>query len=648
MEASGAATASEQSRDALTGEGYKPDLPRLQRFVDNWGSLMEPATRHALLCRAFYDSKQITDAEMAELRQRGQPIVVMNRVKPAVNGIVGIIEKGRTDPRGVPRTPVDEDSATLATDTLRYIADVNRYQTLKSRMFLDMLIAGWTGSITEADEDGEIVVTRIRWEELIWDPASRETDGRDARWVGIAKWVYVDDLIAQYPDQAANIRSAFSASAPPTLSTEDRPFGGFGWVDINSRRVLLVEMYHREAGRWYRCKFIRSHVIEAGESAYRDKKGRSRCPIEIVRAYVDSQNKPYGVVTDMLDPQREINARRSWLLRALVVRQAKVRPGGVADIEELRRQLAKTDGIIEELAPDGVEIIDRSVDISGQSALLQEAKAEIERQAPNPALQGRESANLSGRAALIRQQAGLLELSVVITAFDEYVMRGYRQMWECATQFWTAPKYIRITDDVRAPEYRMVNEPMFQVVQDPETGVEIAQPVIEIVQDPQTGQPMPRQKMRRVLAELDVDIIIDSSPDVASVQEEQFQALTDLFPIVAQSRPDFAGKLLEAIIASSTVIREKGPLIEALNQQAQPDPMQQMAVQLQAAQAQAEIEKTQSETAKNTAQATKTGVEAASIMRDADREEAGEDHASQDRALKVAQMQREQEMPPPG
>lgn len=648
MEASGAATTSEQSRDALTEEGYKPDLPRLQRFVDNWGSLMEPATRHALLCRAFYDSQQITDAEMAELRQRGQPIVVMNRVKPAINGIVGIIEKGRTDPRGVARTPVDEQTATLATDTLRYIADVNRFQTLKSRMFLDELIAGWTGAITEIDDDGEVIVTRIRWEELIWDPAAREMDAKDARWLGIAKWVYVDDLMAQYPDQAEQIRSAFSASAPPTLSTEDRPFGGFGWVDVNSRRVLLVEMYHREAGRWYRCKFIRSHALEAGESAYRDKKGRSRCPIEVVRAYVDTQNKPYGVVTDMLDPQREINARRSWLLRALVVRQAKVRPGGVKDIEELRRQLAKTDGIIEELQPDGVEIIDRSVDISGQSALLQEAKSEIERQAPNPALQGRESAQLSGRAALIRQQAGLLELSVVISAFDEFVMRLYRQQWECASQFWTAPKYIRVTDDVKAPEYRMVNEPMFELVQDPSTGVEVAQPVIEIVQDPQTGQQMPRQKMRNVLAELDMDIIIDSSPDVASVQEEQFQALTELYPVVAQTRPDFAGKLLEAIIASSTVIRDKGALIGALNEQAQPDPMQQMAIQMQAAQAQADIERTKSETAKNAAQATKTGIEAASIMREADREDAGLDHATQDRNMRAMEMERENETPPPG
>ena len=92
----------------------------------------------------------------------------------------------------------------------------------------------------------------------------------------------------------------------------------------------------------------------------------------------------------------------------------------------------------------------------------------------------------------------------------------------------------------------------------------------------------------------------------------------------------------------------RGALIGALNEQAQPDPMQQMAIQMQAAQAQADIEKTKSETAKNAAQATKTGIEAASIMREADREDAGLDHASQDRNMRAMEMERQDEMPPPG
>lgn len=637
----------EEPGDALGAPAYQPDLPKLQRYVDLWGSEMEPATRQALQCRDFYDGKQLTADDERELRARGQPIVVMNRIKPAVNGIVGVVERGRTDPKGLPRGPVDEDTANLATDTLRYIADVNRFQIFKSRAFTDELIAGWTGAITEVDEDGEVIVTRIRWEELIWDPASRENDARDARFLGIGKWMYVDDLQAQYPELASQIGAAFTASASPVQSMEDRPFGGYGWVDTRSRRVMVVELYHREQGVWHRCKFIRSLALEYGPSAYLDKKGRPRCPIEVVRAYVDGQNRPYGVVLDMMDPQREINSRRSWLLRALIVRQAKVAPGAVADKEALRRELAKTDGIIEEQVQGGIEIIDRSVDISGQSALLQEAKSEIERQAPNPALQGREASAQSGRALLARQQAGLLELSVVLAAFDEYIMRLYRQMWQCAAQFWTAPKYIRITDDVKAPEYRMVNEPLFELVQDPMTGMEIAKPVVEIVPGPD-GQPMPRQKMRRVLAELDVDIIIDSAPDVASIQEEQFQALVELYPSVSATRPDFAGKMLEAIIASSTVIRDKQGLLGALQENAAPDPMQQMQMQVQMAGAQAEIEKTQSEAAKNAATAQKTQVETASILRNADREDAGLDPGTQDRALKAAQMQQRQATPPPG
>lgn len=641
---------------------YQPDLAKLQRYVDVWASMMNPATNQALLCCQMYDGEQLTAAERNELGARGQPAVIMNRIKPAVNGIVGVIEKGRTDPKGLPREPTDEESANLATDVLRYIADVNRFQIFKARSFSDELRAGWTGSITEIDEDGEVVVQQIRWEELIWDPAARANDARDGRFLGIGKWMYVDDLQAEYPDLKEEIGNAFSASASPVLSMEDRPFGGFGWIDTNTRRAMVVELYHREAGVWQRCKFIRSLALEYGPSAYLDKKGRPRCPIEAVRAYVDQQNRPYGVVVDMMDPQREINARRSWMLRALAVRQAMVQPGAVADLEDLRRQLARTDGLVQLLIPNGVEIIDRNTDIAGQSALLQEAKAEIDRQAPNPALQGRQAGDQSGRALIARQQAGLLELAPVLSAFEEYIMRVYRQMWQCAVQFWKKPKYIRITNDAKAPDYLQINEPVAQQVMDPITGAMMSVPAMKVIQGPD-GQPVQVPVTKRTLAELDVDIIVDSSPDVAAIEQEQFEALMQLYPAVAAVNPAKADILLDAIIANSSVIRDKASLLQNMKGPQEPDPMQQMqqqlamqGAQIELAKGAAEVQETQASAALKKAQTLKTGMEAANIHHQTAREEAGEDNATQDRNLQAVGMRlqhdREREAaqrePPPG
>ncbi len=621
---------------------YQPDLSARMRDVDNWASLMEPALTNAMLCQDFFDDKQLTGSERKVLRDRGQPDVVMNRIKPAVNGIVGVIERGRSDPKALPRSPVDEATANLATDVLRYICDVNRIQLLKSTALSRELIWGWTASITEVTADYEVETTEIRPEEFIWDPASRRNDCRDARFLGIAKWVYVDELQVEYPQMSEDIANAIEATAAPSESSEDRPEWGFAWVDKKTRRVMVIEMYHRERGVWMRCKFLRNLALEAGPSPYVDPKtNEPRCPIEVVRAYVDRMNQPYGAVFSMLDAQREINMRRSKLLHELNVRQLIVTRGLVDDIEAVRKEAAKAGGVMVQDAPGGIEIVQRADIVSGQAMLLAEAKGEIERQGPNPGVLGRDVQGQSGRAILAQQQAGLLELAPILGAFDEYVNRIYRQMWMCAQQFWTAPKYIRVTDDVQAPQYIMVNEPI--LIEGPD-----GQPVFD-----QMGQPVVAG-MKRSLAQLDVDIVIDSMPDIATIAEEQFATIAELLPTVAQLSPPLAIKMLETMVSSSTALRNdvKASFIEAIQQPQQADPAQmqaqQMAMQMEMEAAQSQIAKTQSETAKNAATAQKTTIEAANIMRTADREDAGVDGPAQDRMIRARQMAQRDGTPPPG
>lgn len=591
-----------------------PDLARLERYVSRWADDMAPALKRAMLCKEFYDDNQLTTTERGVLKGRGQPDVVMNRIKPAINGIVGVIERGRTDPKALPKQPAKEGLANLATDVLRYIADTNRFQIIKARSLTDELIWGWTGSITEVNEEGDIEVSMIRPEELIWDSAARENDARDGRFLGIAKWQYLDDIQAEHPN-AQGLDAAYRAA--PVESLEDRPEMSFGWVDSKTRRMMVIEMYHREAGQWMRCKFVRGAVLDYGPSGYLDKKGRPRCPIEVVRAYVDIRNCPYGAVHSMLDAQREINMRRSKLLHELNTRQLIVQDGTVPDYEVLRKEANRPDGIIVTTVQGGVQFADRRDIASGQAELLAEAKGEIERQGPNPGVLGRDVKGQSGRAILAQQQAGLLELAPLLGAFDEYIMRVYRQMWACAQQWWDKPRYIRISDDAKAPEYLMVNEPVVGF-------------------DPMTGAPT--VSVNRRIAELDVDIIVDSSPDVATIAEEQFQALTDMLPAVAQSAPQAVPALLEAIIVSSTALRPdaKKNLVEALQgaQEGPPDPMEQAAKQLQLRGAVAEVKKVESETAKNEATAEKTKIEAIDIMRQAEREDVGIDPASQDRMMR--------------
>lgn len=620
------------------------DLVSLQRKVGRWAADMQQALKESQTDQDMFDTVQWTADELRVFDGRKQPAIIINRIKPAVNGIVGVIDKGRTDPKAWPRTPNDEDSAELATDTLRYLCDLNRFQSFKSSSLSEKLIWGWTASMTCVDPDtGETRIKRIRPEEFIWDPASREKDLSDASFLGVGKWRYADDLIAdgfsEAETQAAlNATPEIEGGIPETA--EDRPDI---WASTDQRRIFEVELYYKRFGDWYRCRFIRGAVLEDGPSPYRDADGRLRCPIEGVRAYVDRRNRPYGIVRDMRDPQRELNMRRAWILHALHSRPFIYDPSaGIADVEAFRVQVARADGAAKiDGSIQGIEFLDVGTKLQGQYELLAESKSEIERMGPNPGVLGRDVQGQSGRAMLVQQQAGLLELAPILGNFDDYILRVYRQMWACAQQYGTPQFFVRVTDDAGAPKFINTREPeldargqpVLEYVVDPATGQ------VEI--DPRTGQPAVQPAMKNRLAEADVDLVVDSSPDTAVIAEEQFKQLGDVLIALAplpQAAPAITPLLQQFFAASS--FRNKKAFVDALDAEQQADPMQQAAQQLQLAGAKAQLEKTQSETGKNRATALKTALEAAQMERGAQMEDMGVDAASRDREQRahLAQM----------
>ncbi len=288
----------------MTEPAPAPDLSRLKRFFSEAQYLTQDARTRSLTALDYYDSDQVAARELTELAARNQPAIVINRIKPAINGIIGVTLRGRADPRAWPRNPGDEGAADIATDVLRYIADFNRFRRLKADCFRDMLVPGTMAALIGADDDRQITISQIRWEEFFHDPRARRADFKDGRYLGIAKWMYADDVAALYPAQAASIEATIDAGGAlaPDLSYQDRPqLGGYApthWIDRKQRRLMVVEMYHQEQG-WKRCVFTAMDVLEAGPSPYLDHKGRPDCPIEAQSAYLKRDNARYGAVWDM-------------------------------------------------------------------------------------------------------------------------------------------------------------------------------------------------------------------------------------------------------------------------------------------------------------------------------------------------------------
>lgn len=573
-------------------------LADLRRMFDDYRSNTEVYRQQALIDIDFYDGKQFTVDERRALAERGQPDTYINRYRTAINGTLGVIIKSRADPRAWPRTPNDENSADVATDVLRYIADYNRFKSMKSDLFWDMLVPGTCAVITELEQKSKRVKwTQIRWEEFFIDPRSRRWDGKDARYMGIAKWMYAEDVAACYPEHAQDLDNAMSTGVPGIIdeSFQDRPIYQ-GWLDRRNKRIMLVEVYYRIGDDWFRSCYYAGGILEEGPSYYRNEDGDLMNPIECCSAYMSRENERYGVGRDMRPIQEEINKRRSKLLHLLNTAQIQADDPAAIDVDAdtARIEAARPDGVI----PYGWKRVPLTDMTAGQTALLAEAKSELERFGPNPAILGRQGADASGRAVLARQQAGLTELAVIFDRFDDFELRCYRAAWNCVKQFWKDPMWIRVTDDENSPKFVSINEPITHTATGPD-----GQMIHTVL------------GYKNSMAELDVDIILDTEPETANIMSEMFRDLIQVIsanPLYAQQVP------FELLIELSPLPRKKMILDTLKAKQQSPEAQQgaqvkQQATSLQMAEQAAKVRRIESQTLVDQAKAHKLGIEGMSM-----------------------------------
>jgi len=559
------------------------DLPfdTLRAMVSRSVELTQVARDLSTTDRRFYDGDQWTEADKAELQRRKQPIVTINRIQRKVDAMSGIEQRSRTDPRALPVNPDDEQAADVVTKALVYVDERTRFDAKRTAAFENMVVEGYGGVeiIVEPNPRGQldVVVNRVRWEELFFDPYAREKDFSDASYIGIQRWMTVEDALELYGETWAEKRGGDREQALSDLeemlhgmlgddagqSFEDRPRDGAGmsWADRKQKRVRVAQMYYRRGGAWYLAILTGAGEIVNGVSPYQDEFGRPSCPILLMTAYIDQENRRYGVVRSMISPQMEVNARRSKMLHMLNSRQTQGIKGAV-NVAALKREMAKADGHVEidpAVAEAGVQpfsIINNNDQLAGQAQLLVEAKNEIDMLGPNASLIGQIQGQQSGRAILAQQQAGLIELAPIYDSLRDWTLRCYRAMWARIRQFWTEERWIRITDDVNAPEFIRVNHIVGR----------------QIVMDPQTGMPQIVPQIENALSEVDVDIVIDEAPDFVTLRQEQFEQLTQMAQAGIPIPPE--------MIVEASNLRDKPKILEAMRES------QMAAQQAQAAQAQ--------------------------------------------------------------
>lgn len=517
--------------------------------LEAWFQASEDATTSARQeserARDYVNGKQLTEAERAELQRRGQPPVVLNRIRRKIEWLKGLEVKQRTDPKAFPRTPQHQEDAEGITDAMRFVCDAEDWSEKRSDVYDNFLVEGFGGAevVHEADAKGEVQVriNHYPWDRLFYDPFSRKHDFSDARYKGAVIWMDKDDFEAAYPGEWAGLEERLGTN---TDTYDDRPRDI--WFDKKRDRVRVALMWYREGATWNWAKFVRGSVLEEGESPYQDADGKSECPLYMVSAYVDRDNARHGIVRDMFDAQDEINKRRSKALHSINSRQTWGPKGAVNSVAEMKRELAKPDGHVEindeaiisarETGVQPFNIISTSDQTTGQFQLLQEAKLEIDLLGANAALEGETGESASGRAVLARQQGGMIEIAALNDRMHHFTRSIYRAIWNRIRQFWREERWLRVTDDERNARFVGLNRPVtlqeWLSRQDVERVQQIAMQMGLRPNDPRLSMPV---AVENSVAEVEVDVILEEVPDQVTLAGEVFEALLKYGPQIPPS-----------------------------------------------------------------------------------------------------------------
>lgn len=559
--------------------------------------------------RDYFDGRQLTPAELAALKKRRQPPVVINRIKRKINYLRGLERQSRTDPQARPRTKVHEEEAEAATDALRYVAQDQRFDTKRSQVWDNMLVEGYGGvevGVKQSRRGIDVSIVRIAWDRLFFDPHSAEPDFSDAQYLGYVTWMDLAEAKRQWPDAGDILDSTMARPFSGTYGDtyDDKPKWRV-WADTKRKRVRIVQIYVREGGQWLSAIFTLAGFLQKPQpTGYLNEDGEHECPLILQSAYVDRDNDRYGEVRDLISPQDEVNKRRSKALHLLNMRQSRVSRRAQKSPAEIRAELAKPDGVIQ-AEVDEFDILPTGDMATGQFQLLQEAKTELDLMGPNATMAGKgEGEGKSGRAILALQQGGMVEMSPLLDGLRDFSIRVFRAVWNRIRQYWTEERWIRVTDDEKNVRFVGLNRPVTmaeQAEQKIRAALEAGQIdeqtaqqyMAQVQADPEMQQVVSHEN---VVAELDVDIEIDEINETPSLQIEQFEQLTMLAASGVPIPPD--------VIIEASNLRNKRKLLERLEQAQQgPSPEQQAMQQLQIADAEAKVAKTRSETEKNLAQA---------------------------------------------
>jgi hypothetical protein len=539
--------------------------------------------------RRYRHGAHWTRDQVKVFNKRKQPVVTYNRLGRKIDGIVGLTEKLRTEPKAYANKPQFLMGADLATAALNSCLD-RHFWKAKSPLVAESGATDGIGGIElilDQSKDGlDVTFEPVQIEGFFYDPRSFKPDFSDARYMGMGKWVDLEVARDALPGVQNELNASISQAWGLT-SNSDYDKHWFMMTSGELKSVRLIYICYQQNGTWCWALFTGNALLMQGPSHFTNKEGKSICHFIMYSAAVDHDGDRYGFPRNLRSAQDEINQRRSKGLHELQTRRIIAEKGAFDDIEKARQEAVRPDGVVERNKGYDAEFDDarKQQDVAGQLRFLEDARSEIENFGPNPALLGDQGiANRSGRAVALMQQAGIAELGPYMLNFKNWKQRVSEAIFCAMQKYWTNERWIRVTDQEGVQQLIAINQ---------------------LSVDPMSGMPL----LINAIGELDVDIVLDEGPDTVTMMEDMYETLSQIVPAIAPMlAPAEVQAVIQLLIETSPLTAQAKQRFKAASQQAQqPDPQAQMGQKLQLEHLAAKTQQSRTQAALNLAKAQHAG-----------------------------------------
>jgi len=572
---------------------------RYFRMIKNWfiyeKMKQSDNRKERMKAHNYKDGDQWDDDDKAVVEDRGQTASVFNRIKPACDWLIGTEKRTRVDYTILPRRKDDSKPAENKTKLLKYLSDTCKIGFNRSLAFEDAVISGlgWLDHGIRSDETDEpLYVEYEDWRNVWHDSHAKKRDLSDGRYLFRAKIVDYDIAVAMFPDRADCIRAALNQNDGETddayietgINPDDDDLSETGdaldTIDNHRDRVRLVSCEYRlpskvkvlrgkdigalegtiydaenkgmaylvnegHASLFDAVKMVMWKMIFCGNFVLQNRKriyNHQRFSLIPIWGYKKKKdNSPYGVVKNLMDPQDDLNKRRSKALFILSTKQSMAQENAIDDHDEFVEERDRPDGhmVVKDLL--GVKLLEERA-LAKEHVMLMEQDAQYIESASGVTDEARgiETNATSGVAMQSREKQAHVNTAEI---FDNY-RYGFQLSGEIqlslVEQFYTDEKTFRLTGDKGQLDFTSINAKG-------ETG--------EIENDITATQ---------------ADFIVEADSYHATVRQAMFESFGN---ILGKLKPEIAIQLLDMWLDLSD-LPGKDVMVErirAINGQSDPD-----------------------------------------------------------------------------